>query len=406
MSPELRENVSQTTPQTTVGRGAGGQNRTGKLPQVLGLLGSRAFVLSIAAVLLILYFQQSSDGLFVTSNNASLLLRQTAVYAMAASGVALLIIMGEIDLSIGSAAYMTGVVAAKCQVAGWGVIPSILAAVAVGLVIGLVQGLVITRFMVPAFIVTLAGFLLWRGLGRMWTNAAAIGPVDPKFSDLTEAPMSSLLVNLLAGVLLVAAGWLVYRRFAAAKDAGRMPLVRLATQVAVSIVVAIVVLWAGHGVTGLPNALLWIAAVVLILGVLLTRAKFGRRAVLVGSNHEAAAYAGVKASRIVLSGFLIMGVIYGLAGVMITSRVASSTPDAGTNLELVAIAAAVIGGNSLRGGIGSIQGAVLGAFLLSTIDNGMALLGVSTYAQDVVKALILVFAVGLDGFFRRRNRSA
>ncbi len=401
----VREKVTQASAQSSV-TSRTGSNAVNAMPRLLGILGSRTFVLSIAAVLLMLYFQQESEGLFITSTNASLLLRQTAVYALAASAVALLIIMGEIDLSIGSAAYLTGVVAAKCQVAGWDLIPSILAAVGVGLAIGLVQGLVVTRFVVPAFIVTLAGFLLWRGLGRMWTNAAAIGPVDPNFSSLTESRMSGLLVNLLAVLLLLGAAWLVYRRFASQQESDRPPVIRLATSAALAVVVAAVVLWAGHGTSGLPNALLWIAVVGLALSVLLTRAKFGRRAVLVGSNQEAAAYAGINASRTVLYGFLIMGVIYGLAGVMITARVASSTADAGTNLELVAIAAAVIGGNSLRGGVGSIQGAVMGAFLLSTIDNGMALLGVSSYAQDVVKALILVFAVGLDGWFRRRNRSA
>jgi ABC-type xylose transport system permease subunit len=382
--------------------GADGRSRS---QQILSMLASRTFVLSIAAVLLIFYFQQTTDGLFITSTNASLLLRQTAVYALAASAVALLIIMGEIDLSIGSAAYLTGVVAATCQVAGYGVLPSIAAAVAVGLLIGLVQGLVITRFLVPAFIVTLAGFLLWRGIGRLWTNAAAIGPVSPEFSELTEARMSPLLVNVLAALVILIAAWRVYRRFAQAQEGDRPPIARLATSVAISAIVASLILWAGHGTSGLPNALLWITVFGAALVILLNRAKFGRRAVLVGSNREAAAYAGVNADRTVLYGFLIMGTVYGLAGVMITARVASSTPDAGINLELVAIAAAVIGGNSLRGGVGSIQGAILGAFLLSTIDNGMALRGVSSYAQDVVKALILVFAVGLDGFFRRRNRS-
>ena len=102
-----------------------------------------------------------------------------------------------------------------------------------------------------------------------------------------------------------------------------------------------------------------------------------------------------------LIGFLIMGAIYGIAGTMLTARAGVASPDAGTTLELVAIAAAVIGGSSLRGGIGSIGGAILGAFLLATIDNGMSLLGVSSYAQNVVKAIILVIAVALDGYFRR-----
>ena len=115
-------------------------------------------------------------------------------------------------------------------------------------------------------------------------------------------------------------------------------------------------------------------------------------------------YAGISVDRIVLIGFAIMGAIYGIAGTMLIARVGTSTADSGINLELTAIAGAVIGGVSLRGGIGSIRGALLGAFLLSTIDNGMSLLGVSSYAENVVKALILVLAVGLDGYFTRRQQ--
>ena len=114
-------------------------------------------------------------------------------------------------------------------------------------------------------------------------------------------------------------------------------------------------------------------------------------------------YAGINVKNTVLIGFVMMGTVCGLAGSMILARVGSSTPDAGTNLELTAIAAAVIGGVSLRGGIGTIRGAMMGAFLLANIDNGMSLLGVSSYAQNVVKALILVFAVGLDSYFTRRQ---
>ena len=158
-------------PDTTVEPGV---SVRGAGKRVLELLTSRTIVLIGAALLLIFYFQQRSGGLFVTSSNSSLLLRQTAVVAVVACGMAVLIIMGEIDLSVGSSAFFTGLIAAKCQVAGWGVVPSILAGIGVGIVLGLVQGLVITWFQVPAFIVTLAGFLIWRGLGLLWVNAIPI----------------------------------------------------------------------------------------------------------------------------------------------------------------------------------------------------------------------------------------
>ena len=170
---------------------------------------------------MILYFQVASDGIFVTPTNAALLIRQTAAVAVAAAGVAILIIMGEIDLSIGSVAFLSGLVAASCQVAGWGVVPSVLAAVAMGAAIGLVQGLVITRLAVPAFVVTLGGLLLWRGLGLAWTDAAAIGPVSSEYSALTEGRMPPAMTVLLVVAVLAFTAWSAYRKHrTAAHDGG------------------------------------------------------------------------------------------------------------------------------------------------------------------------------------------
>jgi ABC-type xylose transport system permease subunit len=376
---------------------------SGRRISVRRLLTSRTMVLLIAALLLVMYFQQAAGGIFITPTNASLLLRQTAVVAVAAAGVAILIIMGEIDLSIGSAAFLTGLVAAQCQVAGWSVASSVMAALATGVLLGFVQGFVVTRLALPAFVVTLAGLLLWRGVGLMWTNAAAIGPVSSDFADLTEGRMSSLTTSLLAAGVLIFGLWSAYARYKSAKKDGEVTIGPILVALAAWVVLAAALLWIGAGSTGLPNAILWIAAIVVLLGFALTRAKFGRRSFLVGSNREAAMYAGINVNRIVLSGFVIMGAIYGIAGTMLIARVGTSTADSGINLELTAIAAAVIGGVSLRGGMGSILGALLGAFLLSTIDNGMSLLGVSSYAENVVKALILLLAVGLDGYFTRRQ---
>ena len=150
----------------------------------------------------------------------------------------------------------------------------------------------------------------------------------------------------------------------------------------IGVAVAVLLVVLGRTGVGLPNALLWITGVAVLIGGLLGRAKLGRRIYLLGSNAEAAVYAGINAKKIVLIGFLIMGAIYGIAGIMLVSRAGVASPDAGINLELTAIAAAVIGGTSLRGGIGSIRGAILGAFLLATADNGMSLLGVPTYCPE------------------------
>jgi D-xylose transport system permease protein len=369
----------------------------------MGLLKSRAMALLLPSLLLFIFFQAQSDGVFITSANASLLLRQTAAVAVVAAGVTILIIMGEIDLSIGSTAFLAGLIAAECQMSGWSVFASVMAAVGTGVAIGLVQGVVITRLAVPAFIVTLAGLLLGRGLGLAWTNAAAIGPVDADFSNLTEGRLSPLMTFAFIAAVVLAGMWASFMKYRAARRDGAVQVGAIAGPAGLGIAAAAGLLWFHVGGGGVPTAILWIGAVAILLDVTLTRAKFGRRAFLVGSNAEAAVYAGIDVRRTVLIGFVVMGAICGIAGMMLIARVGTSTADAGINLELTAIAAATIGGVSLRGGIGSVRGALLGAFLLATIDNGMSLLGVSSYAQNVVKALILVFAVGLDGYLTRRQ---
>jgi len=224
--------------------------------------------------------------------------------------------------------------------------------------------------------------------------------VTNNFIDVTEGRMSDAMVYVLAAAVVAYGAW---QLFTARRHSSAGSIVGSVVRLAAYAVLAGLVVWVGRTSSGLPNAVLWITGVALALGIVLGRAKLGRRIFLLGSNREAALYAGINARGQVLIGFIIMGAIYGIAGTMLTARAGVAGPDAGTSLELVAIAAAVIGGTSLRGGIGSIRGALLGAFLLETIDNGMSLLGVSGYAQNVVKGVILVIAVALDGFFRRRQ---
>lgn len=377
------------------------------LRRLTTLISLRAVVLIAATMILVVYFDQATGGLFITTTNVSLLLRQAAVVAIVAAGVAVLIIMAEIDLSIGSTVFFTGLVAAQAQVAGWNVIVSILAAVGVGLAIGAVQGFVVVRFGVPSFVVTLAGLLIWRGAGLLWTNASAVGPVTEPFTALTEGtiplPISLgiVAVVVIVGGFGIAANYRTMRRDDVVIARGRAVLNAVGV-----VLIALCLLWVASGKLGLPTALPWIVVVGGVLAFVMTRSKFGRRAFVVGSSREAARYAGISAPRTVFAGFVMMGVIYGIAGVMSTARLASSTADSNVSLELTAIAAAVIGGNALKGGSGSIVGAIAGAVLLATIDNGLSFLGVSTYAQDVVKGLILLVAVGIDGYFNRRRASA
>lgn len=391
------------TTDTTSQSSSGSPGPASSRPFFARLMPLRTAVLLTAALLLVMYFQVSSDGYFITSNNAALLIRQAAVVVIVAAGISVLIIMGEFDLSVGSVAFFTSLIAGKMQMAGYGIAASMLGAIVVGAAIGLIHGLVITRFSVPAFVVTLGGLLLWRGVGLTWTNAQAIGPVSDVFTSLTEGRMPASVAVVGAAAAMLYGLWASVRRYSKSKQGNVTDLDRSVKILFMCLVIAAGILWIGYFGRGLPFAALWIAGIVFGFDFMLTRSQFGRRTFLVGSNHEAAMYAGINVKNTVLTGFILMGTVCGLAGCMILARVGTSTPDAGTNLELTAIAAAVIGGVSLRGGIGTIIGAMMGAFLLATIDNGMSLLGVSSYAQNVVKALILVFAVGLDSYFTRRQ---
>jgi D-xylose transport system permease protein len=161
--------------------------------------------------------------------------------------------------------------------------------------------------------------------------------------------------------------------------------------------------WAFGGFLGIPEALIWVALIGALLTGLMTRTKFGRNAYLVGANREAAVLAGISLGRQLMLGFVLMGVLYGIAGVLITARLGAATASSGLFLELDAIAGAVIGGTSLRGGIGSVPGAIAGAVLLTTIDNGMSILNVSSFLQMVVKGLVLLFALAFDAVMSKRR---
>jgi D-xylose transport system permease protein len=147
----------------------------------------------------------------------------------------------------------------------------------------------------------------------------------------------------------------------------------------------------------------WMAIIVLVLAVLMAKTVFGRNAYLLGANREAAQYSGINVKRTVFMGFVIMGALYGVGGILLTARLGSSTPGAGEFMELDAIAAAVIGGVSLRGGMGTVAGAVMGALLLTVINNGMSILNISSFSQLVIKGLILLLALGLDAYVLRRT---
>jgi len=378
----------------------------GQVRSLLNLIDRRILAGLLVFAVLAVIFHLESDGVFFTTRNLSLLLRQAAAVAVLAAGVSILMVMAEIDLSIGSAVFLTGIVAAKVQTeASAPPIVAVVAAVAAGCVLGAWQGFWVVRLAVPSFIVTLAGLLMFRGIGLLWTDANTVSGLDSSYANLSEAFLPAQIAYIALLVLMGASVAVVVRRARFDRRHG-VPVEtnRLVLRLVVAAVFFAWLGWIAGGFLGIPTALIWVAAIGFLLWFLMTKTTFGRNAYLIGSNREAARLSGINVPRQIFLGFVLMGAIYGIGGVLTTARLGSSTPGLGQNLELDAIAAAVIGGTSLAGGIGTIPGVVAGALLLATIDNGMSLLNFSSFAQLVVKGLVLLLALAADTWATRRRR--
>ncbi|HKI73292.1 MAG TPA: hypothetical protein VJ998_01525 [Pseudomonadales bacterium] len=365
----------------------------------------RTLTMIVVFVVLAIVFDVASHGIFLTPRNLTLLLRQGSIVAVVAAGVSILMIMGEIDLSIGSSVYLCGVLAATLQLhAGWGVATTVGATVVLGMVLGLWQGLWVVTLGVPSFIVTLASLLAFRGVGYYMTTAATIAPVSESYSALSESFVPVDVTLVLLATCLLAVGWYVMRRHRTYEtrsgEAQRGLL--LAKLVALLAVVGFLA-WIFAGFRGIPAALIWVALVGTVLWFVMTRTVFGRNAYLTGSNREASILAGIPLTRLLYQGFVLMGALYGVAGTLVTARLGASTPTTGMYMELDAIAAAVIGGTALKGGIGSVPGAIFGAILLAAIDNGMSILNISSFLQLVIKGLVLLFTLAFDAYMTKRR---
>lgn len=374
----------------------------GHLPQrAMELINWRIASTALVLVTLALVFHLTSGGFFFTPRNLSLLLRQASLVAILAAGVSMLMIMAEIDLSIGGAVLLTGAVAANLTTTyGLPMWLGVLAAIGCGVGLGAWNGFWVARFGVPSFVVTLGGLLGFAGIALMWTNAATVGPLPQSFVNLSEAYISQTA----SYILLIAFGFVL--ALATVRRRGDAATATVALRLLALLVLLGLSIWIVHGFLGLPTAIVWVIAVGAAVTFIATRTKLGRNAFMIGANREAAHLAGVNVRRHIFLGFILMGLLYGVGGVLLDARLAAWSPAAGQYLELNAIAAAVIGGTSLMGGIGTIPGAMVGSLLLATIDNGMSLNNVNSFLQQVVKGLILIFAVTLDQWAHRRQHRA
>ena len=368
----------------------------------------------VAGLLVISILFQSLDSKFLTAGNLVNLLVQAAVFSLLAMGEVWVLILGEIDLSVGYVAAIGAVTMA--DLAGpahsWPWWSAITAALLICAGIGVLQGVIITRVGLPSFVVTLAGLLFWQGvLLKILGNGGTIPINDAQINDIASANLSPLAgwILMLVGVALF--GLLLWRKDTKRRKAGlvtpppAVTLLKVAGALAGGIAL-VLICNADRGVLvpiqGVPYAVLLVVGVLVIWTFLLGRTKLGRYFYAIGGNAEAARRAGVNLPWIRTTAFMLCSLTAGVAGIMYASRLRSiSTSIDGGTLVLYAVAAAVIGGTSLFGGRGKAIHGVLGGIVIAAIDNGMGLMGFTAASKYMVTALVLLAAVTLDALSRR-----
>ena len=387
------------------------QTTIGKLKIPTDVL--RAYTMVFALIAIWIFFHYSTDQIFLDPRNFSNLMRQTAVTGVLAVGMLMVIITGQIDLSVGSVVGLAGGISAIAL--GWlgfGLVPSIAAGIAVAVAIGAVQGALVAYVNIPAFIVTLGGLLAWRGVILGLSRGETIPIQLQSFKAIGQDYVGPLIGWIIAAMAVAAIVWLNVSRSRSRKKHGltaTSPAMLLLRIVGPSLaVVGFIYMMNAYEIApgryaGIPVPVIIFLAIALAGAFLTQNTTFGRYLYAIGGNPDAARLSGINIRRHLLAVFCIMGALSGVSAIIYTARVGSASPDAGQLLELDAIAACVIGGTSLMGGRGTVFGAVLGALIMASLDNGMSLKNVEPYLQNIIKGAILVAAVGLDMAGRRRS---
>ncbi len=366
----------------------------------------RAYTMLAALALIWVYFHWATGSIFLTPRNLSNLMLQTSVTGIIAVGMLMVIVSGNIDLSVGSVLGLAGGVAA-IALTNWnyGLVPSILLAIAVGVAIGIFHGTLIAYANIPAFIVTLGGLLAWRGAIKGISKSETVPVADPIFKQIGQSYIPPEVGWIIAAAAILFVLAIAFRRAQTQKSygLGEPNYAGEILKTLLPIAAMVLFIYMMNSYSGIPIPVLILLAVAL-LGVFITNfTTFGRYLYAIGGNADAARLSGIDTKGNILKVYALLGALTGIAALIFTARVGSAAPDAGTLKELDAIAACVIGGASLVGGRGTIFGALLGALIMASLDNGMSLLNIRDFVQEIIKGSILVAAVGADMLGRRQN---
>jgi D-xylose transport system permease protein len=370
-----------------------------------GQLGSLPIIVGL--IIIAIVFQSQNDR-FLTASNFVNLIVQSAAFATIAMGIVFVLLLGEIDLSVGYVSGVAGVIAAVLLIPDGNEVSTPIAvalALGSGIGIGVLHGLIITKIGIPSFVVTLAGLIAWNGvvlllIGSRGTvvlqNDFLIGLANDFLPETTSWILWLVAVLIFVGVQL---NEVRVRRKA---DLGHNPLVLIGLQVAGLAIALGAVVYVANQDRGIPYLFLLVGGFFLLWTFVLTRTRFGRYVYAVGGNAEAARRAGINVDRIRISVFAICSFMAAVGGLVLASRLRSVDTNAGGgSILLYSIAAAVIGGTSLFGGVGHVKSAILGALVIASIDNGLGLLGLGSGEKFVITGGVLLLAVTVDSLSRK-----
>ena len=378
----------------------------------------REYGMLIALIAVMLFFQVVTKGILFKPVNITNLVLQNSYIITMALGMLLIIVSGWIDLSVGSVVAVVGALAGVLMVRydfNW--VLTVVICLLVGAVIGAFQGFWVAYVKIPAFIVTLAGMLIFRGLTFILLQGESVGPFPTGFQKISSGFIPDFfhvslngkpfhLTTILIGVLLSAVLIVLDLRSRKNQQKYGFEVTPFYFFIAKNILITGAVMGLCYlmaSYKGLPNVLVLLFALITLYTFVTSSSVIGRRIYAMGGNEKAAKLSGVNTARLLFYTFVNMGVLAATAGLIVAARLNSSTPNAGDGMELDVIAACFIGGASASGGIGKVIGAVVGAFLVGVLNNGMSIMGVGIDWQKVVKGLVLLAAVFFDVYNKNKS---
>ncbi len=374
----------------------------------------RQYAMAVALVVIMVLFQFLTEGILFKPLNITNLILQNSYVLILGIGMLLVILTGNVDLSVGSVAAFIGAISAIFMIEmKMPVLPTVLICLVIGALVGAWQGFWIAYVRIPAFIVTLAGMLIFRGFTMTLLNGKTLSPYDKSFQAMANGfflsdtmkvngiNMIAVIAGLLLSLLFI---FMEYRSLKNKKKYNfeTIPLSLTIAKVSVLIIAINLLTFSLASYKGIPIVLILIVGLIVIYTFITQKTIAGRHIYALGGNEKAAKLSGIKTKRVMFWVYVNMGLLAAVSGLIVAGRLNAATPKAGINFELDAIAACFIGGASSSGGIGTIIGAIIGALVMGVLNNGMSIMGVGIDLQQSIKGFVLLSAVAFDVYTKSK----